>query len=73
MIGRPSDEWVEASLVVNWFVPLTPLEADELGRKLFVIVDELRHRTPPPEAEQTLVSLSVLPVLGDTSGGARAL
>jgi DNA-binding transcriptional ArsR family regulator len=73
MIGRPSDEWVEASLVVNWFVPLTPLEADELGRKLFVMVDELRHRTPPPEAEQTLVSLSILPVLGDTPRGARAL
>jgi hypothetical protein len=44
------------------------MEADELGRKLFVMVDELRHRTPPPEAEQTLVSMSVLPVLGETPG-----
>jgi hypothetical protein len=68
MIGRPSDEWVEASLVVNWFVPLTPPEADELGRKLFELVDELRHRTPPPDSEQTLVSLSILPVLGETPG-----
>ena len=65
LLGRASDEWQEASLVVNWFVPLTPAEADELGLKLFALVDELRHRTPPPEAEQTLISLSVLPVLGD--------
>ena len=71
MIGRPSDEWVEASLVVNWFVPLTPLEADELGRKLFELVDELRHRRPPPDSEQTLVSLSILPVLGDPPGAPR--
>jgi hypothetical protein len=61
---------VEASLVGNWFFPLTPPEADDLGRKLFELVDELRHRTPPPEAEQTLVSLSVLPVLGDALPGA---
>lgn len=65
LLGHASDEWQEASLVVNWFVPLTPAEADELGLKLFALVDELRHRTPPPEAEQTLISLSVLPVLGD--------
>ena len=51
--------------MVNWFVPLTPAEADELGLKLFALVDELRHRTPPPDAEQTLVSLSILPVLGN--------
>ena len=65
LLGRASDEWQEASLVVNWFVPLTPAEADELGLKLFALVDELRHRTPPPDAEQTLVSLSILPVLGN--------
>jgi hypothetical protein len=54
---------------VNWFVALTPSEADEVGRKLFALADELRHRTPPAGAEQTLVSLSILPVLeegGDT-------
>jgi len=65
LLGRARDEWQEASLVVNWFVPLTPAEADELGLKLFALVDELRHRTPPPDAEQTLVSLSILPVLGN--------
>ncbi len=66
LLGRASDEWQEASLVVNWFVPLTPSEADELGRKLFALADELRQRTPPPRAEQTLVSLSILPVLEES-------
>jgi DNA-binding transcriptional ArsR family regulator len=69
LLGRASDDWQEASMVVNWFVALTPSEADELGRKLFALADELRHRTPPAGAEQTLVSLSILPVLeegGDT-------
>jgi DNA-binding transcriptional ArsR family regulator len=63
LLGRASDEWQEASLVVNWFVPMTPAEADELGLKLFALVDEVRHRSPPPDADQTLVSLSILPVL----------
>jgi len=31
VVGRPSDEWLEASFIGNWFVPLTPSEADELG------------------------------------------
>ena len=65
LLGHASDEWQEASFVVNWFVPLTPAEADELGLKLFALVDELRHRTPPEDADQALVSLSILPVLGD--------
>ena len=65
LLGRVSDEWHEASFVVNWFVPMTPAEADVLGRKLFALVDEARHRTPPDGAEQTLVSLSILPVLED--------
>jgi DNA-binding transcriptional ArsR family regulator len=60
-----SDEWHEAAFIGNWYVALTPKEADELGRKLFLIVDELRRRpTASPGAEQTLVSLTVLPVLG---------
>ena len=73
LLGRASDEWQEASLVVNWFVPLTPREADELGLKLFALVDELRHRTPPPDAEQTLVSLSILPVVEETGEAASTL
>ena len=60
-----SDEWQEHAFLGSWFVELTPQEADELGRRLFLIVDELR-RNPPrsPDAHQTLVSVSVLPVLG---------
>jgi len=59
-----SDEWQETAFLGSWFVELTPQEADELGRRLFLIVDELR-RNPPrsPDAHQTLVSVSVLPVL----------
>jgi len=59
-----SDEWQENAFLGSWFVELTPQEADELGRRLFLIVDELR-RSPPrsPDAHQTLVSVSVLPVL----------
>jgi hypothetical protein len=63
VLGRPSDAWQEASLVGNWFVQLTPSEADELGRKLLTLVDDMRRREPRPGATQTLVSLSVLPVL----------
>jgi DNA-binding transcriptional ArsR family regulator len=60
-----SDEWQEGAFLGNWFVELTPKEADELGRRLFLIVDELR-RDPPrsPDATKALVSISVLPVLG---------
>ena len=43
----------------------------QLGRKLFAIVDELRRRPAPADAEQTLVSVSVLPAL-DPSRGERA-
>jgi DNA-binding transcriptional ArsR family regulator len=63
VLGRPSDEWQEASFVGNWFVALTPEEADELGRRLFEAVDEVRARPASAGAEQTLVSLRILPVL----------
>src|SRR3954451_16029452 len=59
-----SPEWQRASFLGNWLVELTPEEADELGVRLFTIVDELRRgRTTPPGASQVLVSLSVLPVV----------
>ena len=67
VLGRPSDEWQEASFVGSWFVALTPAEADELGRRLFALVDELRAGPPSAGAEQTLVSLSILPVLEEAS------
>ena len=62
--GDVSDEWQEGAFLGNWYVELTPEQADELGRRLFLVVDELR-RDPPRSsgAEQTLVSVSVLPVL----------
>jgi DNA-binding transcriptional ArsR family regulator len=62
LIDRPSPAWQRASFVGNWFVRLTPREADELGRALFALVDEVRRRPAPRSGTQTLVSLSVLPV-----------
>ena len=63
IVGGTSADWEEAAFVGNWFVALTSAEADELGRKLFAIVDELRRRPARADAEQTLVSISVLPAL----------
>ncbi len=63
--GPVDAEWQRAAFVGNWFFELTPQEADELGRRLFEIVDDLRRRNEPPAgAEKALVSISVLPVLG---------
>jgi DNA-binding transcriptional ArsR family regulator len=64
VMGAVSDEWREKAFVGNWYVELTPDEADELGRRLYLVVDELRARGRSTlGSEQTLVSLSVLPVL----------
>ncbi len=64
-VTRPvSAEWLRGSFVGNWFVALTPEEAEELGTRLFAFVDELRReRTAPPSSAQALVSISVLPVV----------
>jgi DNA-binding transcriptional ArsR family regulator len=62
LIERPSPAWQKASLVGNWFVRLTPREADELGRALFTLVDEVRRRPEARSGSHTLVSLSILPV-----------
>jgi len=63
-----SDEWREAVAVANWFVWLTPREAADLGLKLYELVHELRSRSdPPPGAAETLVSVSVLPVVSPTT------
>ncbi len=61
--GSPSGRWHESAFVGNWLLALTPEGADALGRALFAIVDDLRRRPAPPDGEQTLVSVSVLPVL----------
>jgi DNA-binding transcriptional ArsR family regulator len=64
--GELTDEWRQNAFVGNWFVELTPEEADELGRRLFALVDELRSRRHPPRrAELALVAVSVVPVLDD--------
>jgi DNA-binding transcriptional ArsR family regulator len=62
--GDVTDEWQEGAFVGNWYLELTPEEADALGKRLFLVVDELR-RNPPRSAGATkaLVSVSVLPVL----------
>ena len=61
LMERPSPAWQEAAFVGNWFIRLTPREADELGRRLFELVDELRRRPARRSGRQTLVSVSVLP------------
>jgi DNA-binding transcriptional ArsR family regulator len=61
LVERPSPAWQKASFVGNWFVRLTPREADDLGRRMFALVDEVRRRPGSRSGRQTLVSLSVLP------------
>ena len=57
------DEWHEGAVVGNWYVELTPSQAAELGLRLMQVVDEFRVREPEPDADQALVSISVLPWL----------
>jgi DNA-binding transcriptional ArsR family regulator len=59
--GDVSDEWHRGAFAGSWFVTLTPAEAEELGGRLFGLVDEYRGREVPEGAEQTLVSVSILP------------
>ena len=61
----PSDAWHGAAFVGNWFLSLTPAAADELGRALFAVVDDFRQRTPEAGADEALVTVRVLPVLGE--------
>jgi hypothetical protein len=61
--GKVSDEWHRAAFAGSWFVALTPAEAEELGARLFALVDEYRGRQAPADAAQALVSLSILPWL----------
>jgi hypothetical protein len=54
--------WRAGGFVGNWFLELTPQEADELAEQLVGIVQELRTRpAPTPGADRALVSLNVLP------------
>ena len=58
-----SDEWHRAAFAGNWVVALTPELAAELGERLFALVDEVRGVAASEDAEQTLVSISILPWL----------
>jgi DNA-binding transcriptional ArsR family regulator len=62
LANGPSPAGEKASFVGNWFVPLTPREAEALGRKLFALIDEVRRRPARRGGAQTLVSISLLPV-----------
>jgi hypothetical protein len=56
--------WRAGAFVGNWFLELTPEEADALAERLVAIVQELRTRSEPTRgADRALVSLSVLPWL----------
>lgn len=59
-----SSAWRAGAFVGNWFLELTPEEADALAERLAELVHELRARSEPtPGADRALVSLSVLPWL----------
>jgi DNA-binding transcriptional ArsR family regulator len=65
--GDVPAEWREAAAVASWFIRMTPEEATELGARLYALTHELRSRPDPPEgASEALVSVSVLPVLGES-------
>jgi DNA-binding transcriptional ArsR family regulator len=57
--------WRAGVFVGNWFLELTPEEADVLAARLAELVQELRARpSPTPGSDRALVSVSVLPWLG---------
>ena len=56
--------WRASAFVGNWFLELTPEEADALAQRLVALVHELRaERDPTSGATRALASLSVLPWL----------
>jgi DNA-binding transcriptional ArsR family regulator len=62
--GEVPPEWREAAAAASWFIRMTPEEAVDLGIRLYALTHELRSRPEPPRgAAETLVSVSVLPVL----------
>ncbi|HEY1367755.1 MAG TPA: helix-turn-helix domain-containing protein [Gaiellaceae bacterium] len=62
--GDVGAAWRTGGFVGNWFVELTPKEADEVAERMAAIVQEVRERPEPtPGADRALVSISVLPWL----------
>jgi DNA-binding transcriptional ArsR family regulator len=65
---RLGAEWHEGAFVGNWQVKLTPTEAAELGARLLPLIDDYRRRAEPPaDADEALISFSVLPSLDERS------
>jgi DNA-binding transcriptional ArsR family regulator len=58
-------KWVRGSFIGSWYVELSAEEANELGRRVMRIVDELRRPRDerPEDARRVLVSFSALPWL----------
>jgi DNA-binding transcriptional ArsR family regulator len=62
--------WRAAAFAGNWFVEITPDEADAFAERLYALVQEVREQSAPSEgADRALVSISVLPWLD--AGGSR--
>jgi DNA-binding transcriptional ArsR family regulator len=59
--------WRAGAFVGNWFVEVTPAEADALAERLVALVQDLRVRpAPSPGADRALVSITVLPWLEES-------
>jgi DNA-binding transcriptional ArsR family regulator len=68
--GDVGAAWRKGGFVGNWFVELTPEEADALAERFFGLVHELRARpAPAPGADRALVSITVLPWLDQGRSG----
>ena len=64
LTSEVSAAWRAGAFVGNWFLELTPEEADTLAERLVELIQELRARAEPtPGADRALVSISVLPWL----------
>jgi DNA-binding transcriptional ArsR family regulator len=62
--GNLGAAWRAGAFVGNWFLDLTPQEADELAERLVEVVQELRERPEPTAgSDRALVSITVLPWL----------
>ena len=46
--------WRGAAYVGNWFIDVTPQEADELGVRFFELLHDIRTRTNSPPARPGL-------------------
>jgi hypothetical protein len=56
--------WRAAAFAGNWFIEITPDEADAIAERLYAVVQEVREQNARSEgADRALVSISVLPWL----------